>query len=123
MSLTASPTRIAPAAKELQAASVNTENHRVYGRLLSTYIAFCNRVGFEDGVGFWGGSQVVGPDGDVVAAGKQFEEDLVVARIDENEIRRARRFSRHVLDEDMRIVEQELKRIREEREDARGPGS
>ena len=59
--------------------------------MLSTYIAFCNRVGFEDGVSFWGGSEIVAPDGDVVASAKILQTDFITASIDENEIRRARR--------------------------------
>jgi predicted amidohydrolase len=114
ISLTASPTRMGGDREELVAATVNSENHRVYARLLSVYIAFCNRVGFEDGVGFWGGSSLVGPSGEAVAAAKVFEEDLIVAQVDENEIRRARRFSRHFLDEDSRLVEAELRRLRRE---------
>ncbi|MBI3742650.1 MAG: carbon-nitrogen hydrolase, partial [Chloroflexi bacterium] len=31
---------------------------RAYAELLTTYIFFCNRVGVEDGITFWGGSRV-----------------------------------------------------------------
>jgi predicted amidohydrolase len=115
ISLTASPTRMGGDKEGLTAAAVNTENHRVYARLLSVYVAFCNRVGFEDGVGFWGGSNLVAPGGETVATAKLFEEDLVVAQVDENEIRRSRRFSRHFLDEDFRLVQNELLRIHGDR--------
>ena len=115
IALVASPTRVGGKEKQLQTSVVNGENHRAYARLLSIYVAFCNRVGYEDGVNFWGGSSVVGPDGVVVAEAKLFDEDLIVADIDENEVRRARRFSRHALDEDIRLVIQELERIRNER--------
>jgi hypothetical protein len=47
----------------------------------------------------------------VVVNAKMFEEDLVVATIDDNELRRARRFSRHFLDEDVRLVLGELERV------------
>jgi len=111
VALVASPTRLSGTDPRLAAAVVNTENHRAYARLLSTYVAFCNRVGYEDGVNFWGGSEVVGPDGTVVVAARHFEEDLIVADIDEHAIRRARRFSRHFLDENIGMVLAELKRI------------
>lgn len=114
ISLTASPTRMGGDKEQLVAAAVNGENYRVYARLLSVYLAFCNRVGFEDGVGFWGGSSLVGPGGETVAEAKVFEEDMIIASLDENEVRRARRFSRHFLDEDSRLVEAELSRIRKE---------
>ncbi len=111
-SLTASPSRIAPGSAEMDAARVNQEQHRVYARLLSSYVVFSNRVGYEDGVNFWGGSAVINPGGGMVSAAKLFEQDLITAEIDSLEVQRARRFSRHFLDEDPGLVEQSLKRIR-----------
>jgi NAD+ synthase (glutamine-hydrolysing) len=109
--IAASPTRLGGDSDKLAIARVNTENHKAYARLLSTYVVFCNRVGYEDGVNFWGGSEVIGPGGDVVASAKLFDEDLIVAEIDSNEIRRARRLSRHFLDEDPDFVSRELERL------------
>jgi predicted amidohydrolase len=111
ITLVASPTRMGPNEQQLQAAAVNLEQHKAYARLLSTYIVFCNRVGFEDGINFWGGSDIVGPDGEVVVRAKLFEEDMIIARIDANEVRRARRFSRHFLDDDPGLTLKELQRI------------
>jgi predicted amidohydrolase len=115
IALVASPTRVGGKEQQLQMSVVNSENHRAYARMLSIYVAFCNRVGYEDGINFWGGSSVVGPDGTAIEAAKLFDEDLIIADVDENEVRRARRFSRHSLDEDVRLVIQELERIRSER--------
>ncbi len=109
--LSASPTRLSGSQDHPALATINTENHRVCARLLSTFLVFCNRVGFEDGVNFWGGSEVIDPNGDVIVRAKLFEEDLIFAEIDDNEVRRARQFSRHVLDEDVKLVLQELQRI------------
>jgi NAD+ synthase (glutamine-hydrolysing) len=106
--IAASPTRLGGDSDKLAIARVNTENHKAYARLLSTYLVFCNRVGYEDGVNFWGGSEVIGPGGDVVASAKLFDEDLIMAEIDSNEIRRARRLSRHFLDENPEFVSREL---------------
>lgn len=111
IALVASPTRISGDDKVLPTAQANTENHKAYARLLTTYIAFCNRVGYEDGVNFWGGSSLVGPDGDILATGKLFDTDLVMSRIDFHEVRRSRRFSHHFLDEESELVVRELKRI------------
>ncbi|WP_457564450.1 nitrilase-related carbon-nitrogen hydrolase [Caminibacter sp.] len=41
------------------------------------YIAFCNRVGFEDGLGFWGKSKVINPKGEIEKEAKYFDEDLI----------------------------------------------
>ena len=107
-SLTASPTRLSGTQDELASANVNHEQHRAYARLLSTYVAFCNRVGFEDGVNFWGGSHIVDPSGDTIAQGKYFENDLIFAEINSNEVRRARRFSRHFVDDSAEFTIQQL---------------
>lgn len=109
--IVASPTRLSGEQEQLQNARINSEQHRAYARLLSTYMVSCNRVGFEDGVNFWGGSEVIGPSGEVVAQAKMFKEDIVFAEIDEHEVRRARRFSRHFLDDDPSLVGKELRRI------------
>jgi len=45
---------------------------RAYAELMTTYIFFCNRVGMEDGIAFWGGSCVLGPDGAANATAPQF---------------------------------------------------
>ncbi|MFQ5798475.1 MAG: nitrilase-related carbon-nitrogen hydrolase, partial [Bacteroidota bacterium] len=111
LGLSASPTRLGGSQDHPAIATINTENHKVYARVLSTYVVFCNRVGFEDGVNFWGGSEVIDPNGDVLAQAKLFEEDLILAEIDEREVRRARQFSRHFLDDDVKLVLEELRRI------------
>jgi NAD+ synthase (glutamine-hydrolysing) len=55
---------------------------RFYAQYLTVYIVFVNRVGHEDGVGFWGGSEVVAPDGTVAGRAKDFDEELLFAEID-----------------------------------------
>jgi predicted amidohydrolase len=113
LGLVASPTRISPEEPEFNSPIINSENSRVYARMLSVYVATANRVGFEDGVNFWGGSQVILPGGETLAVAKTFEEDLVVAEIDDQAIRQARRASRHFLDEDPALVLQQLARLRQ----------
>jgi predicted amidohydrolase len=113
LTLTASPSRIAGGGADLQNARINHEQHRVYARLLSSYILFCNRVGFEDGVNFWGGSAVTNPSGETTVTGKFFAEDLVFGHIDSLEVRRARRLSRHFLDENLDLVMRNLARLRD----------
>jgi NAD+ synthase (glutamine-hydrolysing) len=113
IAIAASPTRLGPGEGDLGIARLNADHARAYGSLLSSYVVFCNRVGFEDGVNFFGGSVVAGPDGDILARGKQFEEDLVFAKLSREEVARARRFSRHVLDENPDIVLKELQRLRQ----------
>jgi NAD+ synthase (glutamine-hydrolysing) len=47
-----------------------------------TFVAYCNAVGGHDEVVFDGDSMVVGPDGEVIARGAQFESELVVVDLD-----------------------------------------
>ncbi len=45
--------------------------------LCSAYVIFVNRVGFEDGIGFWGGSRVVTPRGEIEHRLENFTEDIL----------------------------------------------
>ena len=106
--MAASPTRLSEDGAVQEA---NAENHRAFARFLSVYVGFANRVGYEDGVSFWGGSEILGPDGSLVARARLFERDLVLADLNSDELRQARRFSRHALDDNPRLVLRELTRM------------
>ncbi len=54
------------------------------------YVALAQLVGFEGGKAFVGGSLVAGPRGDLIAHGPLFEEALIPATLDFEEITRAR---------------------------------
>jgi predicted amidohydrolase len=55
---------------------------RLYGSLLQCFVVFVNRVGDEAGLTFWGGSHVVDPRGEVVAAAPRLTEELLLVDID-----------------------------------------
>ncbi|GHG98598.1 carbon-nitrogen hydrolase [Streptomyces lanatus] len=57
--------------------------------LLQCYVVFVNRCGTDDGARFWGGSRVVGPDGDVLAHLGE-EPGAAVAELDLTAVRRLR---------------------------------
>jgi NAD+ synthase (glutamine-hydrolysing) len=60
------------------------------------YVVFCNLVGGQDELVFDGYSLVVDQDGELVARGPQFEEDLIICDIDPSTAQRARlRDTRH----------------------------
>jgi len=82
---------------------------------LNCRVLYCNRVGFEDGVNFWGGSEYVAPSGESLARGRLLEEDSVSAEIDEGALRRERIFSPMLRDENLFVTMQELRRIERER--------
>ncbi len=89
--LSSSPGRgVAGGTHELGSAETWRAINRLYATLHVGYVVHCNRVGFEDGVNFWGGSEVVGPDGEVVARAPDFEEALVFATMADAPLRRQR---------------------------------
>ncbi len=105
----ASPTRLSGGSPEHSGHIANSEQHRSFARLLSLFLAFAGRVGFEDGVNFWGGSEVVSPHGEVIASAKLFDEDTIYCQTDFEEVDRARLFARHFLDENPELVAAHLK--------------
>ncbi|MEO8897651.1 MAG: nitrilase-related carbon-nitrogen hydrolase [Candidatus Dormibacter sp.] len=88
---------------------------RTYAQLFTSYLLYCNRVGFEDGVSFWGGSRVVGPDGRLVDDPAGGEECLVTHRIDLAAVRRARIANPLLRDERHDINDAETERLRNRR--------
>jgi len=56
----------------------------------TVFVAYVNNVGFQDGIGFFGGSHVRGPLGKMLVKAKLYEEDVVSAVIDTDRIRSAR---------------------------------
>jgi NAD+ synthase (glutamine-hydrolysing) len=108
--LTASPTRLSGDNNQFDNQIVNYEHHRTYARLLSTFVVFSNRVGFEDGINFWGGSDITAPGGEMIATARLQEEELIIAELQSAEVQRARRFSRHFLDERPELVMDILRR-------------
>ncbi len=116
ITIACSPTRLQlnSSSKTIKNYEINSEHHRSYARLLSSYVIFCNRVGYEDGVNFWGGSEIVDPFGTVNKVAKFFDEDLVIGDIDYNTVRRARHQSRHFLDEDVNALKHFVKLLNDE---------
>jgi predicted amidohydrolase len=87
--------------------------NRTYAETYSLFMVYGNRCGFEDGVGFWGGSEIVDPFGQRIAKAKYYEEDFLVADIALESVRRKRTMSPLLRDEDIDLTINELMRIRE----------
>lgn len=86
--------------------------NRSYTETFGLFLVYANRVGFEDGVGFWGGSEILDPFGKRLAKGKYYEEDLITAELSLDAIRRKRIVSPLLRDEDINLTINELTRIR-----------
>jgi predicted amidohydrolase len=88
---------------------------RTYAQFLTTFFLYCNRVGYEDGANFWGGSMVIGPNGDIVAEEEDADEALLVATLDLGEVRRNRIANPLLRDEKLELTINELRRVWHER--------
>jgi predicted amidohydrolase len=84
----------------------------MYAQTFSIFLVHANRVGFEDGVGFWGGSEILDPAGNRLAKAKYYEADLIAAEINLKAARRQRVASPLLRDEDIDLTINELLRIR-----------
>lgn len=81
---------------------------QVNSRLYGIYSIYANRVGFEDGVGFGGGSRIIDPSGKLVTVAGNLEEEILLAEIDLDLVRRARINFPHLGDEKRDLVLREL---------------
>ena len=88
---------------------------RTYAQFLTTFFLYCNRVGYEDGANFWGGSMVIGPNGDIIAQEEDADEALLLATIDLGDVRRERVASPLLRDERVELTINELQRAWHER--------
>lgn len=100
--------------EELRSQTLPTPSFvQTYAQLLTCVVAYCNRVGVEDGVTFGGGSVIVSPACQVLSQGPPLEEAWVAAEVDLDEIRRARQRLPFLRDERMDLTFRELDRIRQ----------
>jgi predicted amidohydrolase len=86
-----------------------------FAQLLGAVVILVNRVGFEDGLCFWGGSRIVGPDGRTQAQAPMLDEALTVGEIDLGELRRQRLITPLARDERLLLTIEELNRIKRRR--------
>ncbi len=101
---------------------------RTYAQLTTSFVVFCNRVGVDESLSFWGGSEVISPTGALLFGAPMFEEGLFLVDIDLAEVRRERVSLPLLRDERPELVAREWRRLIAERagiaEDATAePGS
>jgi len=86
-----------------------------YALLGGVPLAFCNRVGNEEGLTFWGGSRVVAADGSTVVEAPLWEEAFVVGTLNTDDLRMQRYNLPLLADERLELTRRELDRIIAER--------
>ncbi len=99
-----------------------SDNTRIWDLLLahsaksaSNIVAFANLCGYQDGINFWGGSRIYGPNGRLLVQADLHREQIVVAQLDTEMLRRERIYSPLRRDERVLLTHQELSRIIRER--------
>jgi predicted amidohydrolase len=88
---------------------------RTYAQLTTTFVVFCNRVGVDESISFWGGSEVIGPNGAALLSAPLYDEGLFTVDIATADIRRERIGLPLLRDERPEFQVRELSRIIAER--------
>ena len=104
---------------------------RTYAQLTTSFVVFCNRVGVDESISFWGGSEVIAPTGEALLSAPFFEEGLFSVEVSLADVRRERVSLPLLRDERPELEARELGRIIAERaglapdttaDDGAGPG-
>jgi NAD+ synthase (glutamine-hydrolysing) len=93
---------------------------QAYASLFTSFIAQTNRVGYEDGLNFWGGATAYDPDGEQIAKGPYHEEALTLAELDLADLHRTRARLPLLRDERTALVQRELNRIMQSKQGPNG---
>jgi predicted amidohydrolase len=107
----ASPGRGLRNEPQLESARWVERINRAYASLFTSFVVHVNRVGYEDGLNFWGGSTLFDPDGELLAKGPYHQEALTLAEIDLGQLHRTRARLPLLRDERTALVMREMERI------------
>ena len=112
---TSSPFRSLSGGDKLDNRRIIEQLNRTIAQTFCLYVLLANRVGCEDGITFWGGSEVIDPFGSIIAKAKYFEPELLFAEISSDEVIRARSIMPLLRDERLNLVLSELRCIQGKR--------
>jgi len=107
----ASPGRGLNTEPQLESARWVEHINRAYASLFTDFVIHVNRVGYEDGLNFWGGSTVFDPSGELLVKGPYHQEALTPVEIDLNQLHRTRAMLPLLRDERTALVSREMGRI------------
>ena len=107
----ASPGRGLTDREKLESARWVERVSKAYASMFTSFVVHCNRVGYEDGLLFWGGATVNDPNGELLGQGPYFDEALTVVELDLNQLRRTRARLPLLRDERTNLTMSELNRI------------
>lgn len=107
----ASPGRGLNSEPQLESARWVEHINRAYASLFTNFVVHANRVGYEDGLNFWGGSTAFDPNGELIAKGPYHQEALTLAELDLDQLHRTRARLPVLRDERTALVMREMSRI------------
>jgi NAD+ synthase (glutamine-hydrolysing) len=85
--------------------------NQAYASLFTTFVVHTNRVGYEDGLNFWGGSTIHDPNGELLVKAPHHQTALTLAEIDLNQLHRTRARLPLLRDERTALMMREMSRI------------
>ncbi|HET9853401.1 MAG TPA: nitrilase-related carbon-nitrogen hydrolase [Candidatus Limnocylindrales bacterium] len=88
---------------------------RTYAQLTTSYVVFVNRVGVDESMTFWGGSEVISPSGEPIFSAPFFDDDLYLVEVNLEDVRRERIALPLLRDERLELQARELGRVIAER--------
>jgi predicted amidohydrolase len=88
---------------------------RSFAQLTTSYAIFCNRVGVDESIAFWGGSEVIAPSGAALFSAPLYDEGLYTVDLPLAAVRRERIALPLLRDERPELHIRELERIVAER--------
>jgi len=83
-----------------------------HSRLLGLITVYVNRVGTEEGLTFWGGSQIMDPFGNALLTMAEYEPQRAVCEVDLSVVDRARTTFPHLKESRPDLILQEMWRLR-----------
>jgi predicted amidohydrolase len=119
--LSSGPTRGTRPGRGITSLPVWHDLLRVTAQFQTAFVVYVNRVGYEDGLNFGGGSMAIDPFGRTIASLPALDEGLAVAELSPEVLRRARTVYPLLRDENVDLVHRELERVRQRRFDLPGP--
>jgi len=119
--LSSGPTRGAKPRRGVTSLGVWHDLLRVTAQFQTAFVVYVNRVGYEDGLNFGGGSMALDPFGRTIAALPALETGIAIAELSDEVLRRARTAYPLLRDENLELAHRELTRIRQERFQLPGP--
>jgi len=111
--VSSSPGRGIDSQKKLLSSRMWEQLNRFYAQFFTVFLIYVNRVGVEDGIHFWGGSEVIDPTGKCLVKGENLKEKFLTTTLHLASLTRARTQNPLLRDEKIDFTLRELKRVYE----------